>query len=91
MPLSRKTQQFGLSFDDEDILIFGLLDSSDVVITARYLKVGFYNRPSIEGLERTCKSVRDLVATQMMQAGQTIRPFPRHAPKSDPKQRLKCV
>ena len=91
MPLSRKTQKFGLSFDDEDILIFGLLDSSDVVITARYLKVGFYNRPFIEGLERTCKSVRDLVATQMMQAGQTIRPFPRHAPKSDPKQRLKCV
>ena len=82
LPLSRKTQKFGLSFGDEDLVIFGLLDSSEVVMTARYLKVGFYSRPSIEGLERTCKSIRDLVATQMKQAGLSIRPFPRLAPKS---------
>ena len=76
IPLSKKVRKLGLDFDDDDIEIFGLLDSSDVVTTSRYLRVGFYSRPSLEGLERTCKSVRDLVAREMKLAGIRVRPLP---------------
>ena len=75
--LSRKVKKYGVSFDDDHHVVFKLLDSADVVVTARYLKVGFTTRPSIEALDRTCSSVRALVATHMKQAGEKIRLFPK--------------
>lgn len=75
--LARKAAKFGMSFDDEDKLVFELLDSSDVVITARYLRVGLTTRPSMEALDRTCDSVRDLVAIRMKKDGEKIRLFPK--------------
>ena len=37
VPLANRTNKYGLSFDDEDLEIFELLDSANVVINARYL------------------------------------------------------
>jgi HEPN domain-containing protein len=80
VPLSKRTKKFGLSFDDEDLEVFGLLDSSNSVITARYLQTGFSTCASIEALERTCKSIREAISVHMKQAGLPVRAV-RHSKK----------
>jgi len=72
--LANRTMKLGLSFDDEDLEVFGLLDSSNSVITARYLHVGFFTRASIEALDRTCKNIRGLISTEMKASGIPVRP-----------------
>ncbi len=76
--LMHQTKKYGISFDDEDMEIFELLDSANVVINARYLRVDCYSQPSVEGLDKTCSNIRDLVAIQMKANGLPVRSLYKH-------------
>jgi hypothetical protein len=71
--LSRMAGELGLHFDDEDLEVFALTETSDAVMGSRYIKTGFFTLPAIEALHRTCKSLRQSVGTALKQRGDPVR------------------
>ena len=70
--LSKKTLEFGISYDDEDIEVFSIMDA-DAAIRARYLLTGFLVSAAPEALERTCKSLSNSVYSALKEAGVPVR------------------
>lgn len=71
--LSTTAAKLGLFFEDEDKEIFSLMASTDAQLRSRYLQIGFFNWPTIEGLERTCRSLRLSVGEALRSGGIPIR------------------
>jgi hypothetical protein len=46
---------------------------TDAVIEARYIHTGYFQRPSIEALDRTCVSLRDSVGRDLRAKSINVR------------------
>lgn len=71
--LVKKSNEFGLQFDDEDTAVFAFMTETDAVIDSRYLRVGYFTRPTHEALDRTCRSIRQLIGTALKENGYSVR------------------
>jgi HEPN domain-containing protein len=63
----------GLQLDDEDVEVLTLMRETDAVIGSRYIRTGYFQRPTIEALDRTCTSLHINVGKTMLDHG---FPFP---------------
>jgi hypothetical protein len=73
--ISRRAEQEGLQLMDEDKEIFAMMSDTDTVIRSRYLLTGPFRWPTIEALDRTCKSLRESIAAALKTAGRPVRSF----------------
>ncbi len=71
--MTKKAEDLGLLIMDEDREVFALMNNSDVVIRARYIRTGSGTFPTLEALNRTCKSLRESVGTILRKAGIMVR------------------
>lgn len=69
--LAADAEKDGLHFDDEDREVVGLMDQLGT--TLRYIRRGPWTRPSLEALERTCRSFHQSVAEELLKQGHKIR------------------
>lgn len=72
MKLSRKAVKLGISFDDEDIQVFSIMDTNAGIRT-RYLQTGYYQTAAHEALDRTCKSLSNSVYSALKKIGVPVR------------------
>lgn len=72
--MTAEAKRHGLPIMDEDRDVFALMGDTDVVIRARYIRTGSGTFPTIEALERTCRSLRESVGNMMRKAGVMVRP-----------------
>jgi HEPN domain-containing protein len=56
--LRKKSAEFGLEFEEEDLEVIGLMSETDAVIRSRYISTGYFRWPDIAALDRTCNSLR---------------------------------
>ena len=71
--MTKEAEKHGLLIMDEDREVFALMSDSDVVIRSRYIRTGSGNFHTLEGLDRTCKSLRKSVGTILRKAGIMVR------------------
>ena len=67
-----KAEKSGLSLMDEDREVLALM-KGDVLIRARYIRTGFFTFPTLEALDRTCRSLRHGIAKLLQKAGVKVR------------------
>ena len=73
--LARDAENGGLLFDDEDREVVAVMDRLGT--TLRYLQTGPFTRPTLEALERTCKSFHQSVAEELLKQGHKLRYYRR--------------
>ena len=66
-------QGYGLHFGDENVEVLTLMAETDAVIGSRYLQTRHFTRPSIEALNRTCKSLHQSVGEDLKGKGFPVR------------------
>jgi hypothetical protein len=71
--LVKEAEKIGLVPDDEDREVFSIMGDTDTVIEARYIRTGAKTWPTIEGLNRTSKSVRNGVGSLLRGAVVMVR------------------
>jgi hypothetical protein len=71
--LKERSEQLGLVFMDEDVEIFSLMATTDIIIRSRYIRTGSALWPTFEGLERVCQSLRQSIGAEMKQRGVPVR------------------
>jgi hypothetical protein len=71
--LTDRAAQLGLPFMDEDIEIFSLMITTEVIIRSRYLQTGYGRWPTHEGLHRVCKSLHESVGPAIQKRGLVVR------------------
>lgn len=54
-------------FMDEDCVVLGYMEKTDVMLRSRYIRTGYFKRPTNEALERTATSLRETVCTAVHQ------------------------
>ena len=72
--LAKGARSFGFQFDDEDREVLSVIASMNP-IDVRYIKTGFFRRPTHEALDRTCKSFHHSAAEALMGRGIKIRRY----------------
>jgi hypothetical protein len=72
--LAEAAEKAGLHFDDEDREVTTLMDQMGT--TLRYIRKGGFSRPTLEALDRTCKSFHESVADLLKSQGQNVRYYP---------------
>lgn len=80
--LMNRAKELGIDFDDEDVDVLTMMGETDAVIRARYTRTGFFTWPTLEALNRTCKSLRELVSAALKAAGVTTPLIRRRGQKS---------
>jgi HEPN domain-containing protein len=73
--LMRRAGELSVSFDDEDAEVLGVMGETDAVIRSRYVKTGSFTWPTLEALNRTCKSLRGSVHANLKASGVSLRPI----------------
>jgi hypothetical protein len=73
--LAEAARADGLDFADEDNEVIVLIKEMDP-ITLRYIRTGFFTRPALEALDRTCRSFDESVETLLREQGLKTRPLP---------------
>ncbi len=63
----------GLSLADEDEDIASILTEQESIRQSRYIETGYFKRPTLGGLSRTCRSLDESVAAAIRKAGQNVR------------------
>lgn len=71
--LTERARQLGLFFMDEDIQIFSLMITTEVVIRSRYLQTGYGRWPTHEGLHRVCKGLHESIGPAIRSKGLLVR------------------
>jgi len=71
--LKKRAEQLGLLFADEDVEVLSLMATTDAVIRSRYIQTGAYRWPTIEALERTCKSLHESTGQALKNTGIVVR------------------
>jgi hypothetical protein len=71
--LAEEAGRMGLSFDDEDEAVIALIDDTDAIIEARYIRTGPKTWADFGALDRTSKSLRASVGKLLKKAGVQIR------------------
>ena len=64
----------GLDLMDEDMDIAAILTEKESIRRSRYIETGYYQRPGLAGLSRTCRSLDQSVSAAFNDAGMEIRP-----------------
>lgn len=85
--MMNRAKEFGIALDDEDVEVLSLMGETDGVIRARYTRTGAFTWPTLEALNRTCKSLRLSVSAALKKAGvttQLIRSFARPGKRPKP-------
>ncbi|MEO4043436.1 HEPN domain-containing protein [Hoeflea sp. CAU 1731] len=72
LKLAVEAQRYGIQFDEEDMEVFSYMTDTDAVIDSRYLRTGYFNRPTHEALDRTCQSIRQLIGTALKKKGYSV-------------------
>jgi hypothetical protein len=67
--LTERAAELGLEFMDEDREVFSLMSTTDAIIRSRYLQTGFFEWPTLEALNRVCKSLRVSVRDALRKKG----------------------
>jgi hypothetical protein len=70
--LMTRAKELGLPFDDEDVEVLTMMGETDAVIRSRYTRSGFFSWPTLEALNRTCKSLRVSVNAALKKSGVII-------------------
>jgi hypothetical protein len=63
--LTARAEQLGLVFDDEDKEVFATMFEKNIVNRSRYIQTGSGTWPTLEALNRTCKSLRGGVGDKL--------------------------
>jgi len=71
--LTDRASQLGLSYQDEDKEVFSLMGTTDAIIRARYIQIGYFEWPSPDMLFRTCVRLRESVGKNLIAKGKPIR------------------
>jgi len=71
-----RADQLGLELMDEDREILDLMANTDAVIRSRYLLIGAFYWPTIDGLDRVCKSIRVPIGQSFRRKGFPVRHVP---------------
>jgi hypothetical protein len=71
--LTERASELGLFFVDEDLIVFSLMATTDAVIRSRYLQTGYFHWPTLEALDRTCRSLRESVGRELKTVGIPVR------------------
>jgi len=71
--LVKEAEKLGLFVMDEDRDVFSIMEDTNTVIEARYIRTGPKTWPTLEALNRTCKSMRDGVGGLLRGAGVMVR------------------
>jgi hypothetical protein len=71
--LYEKAKELGLVVDDEALQVFSLMATTDAIIRSRYIEIGFVRWPILEALDRTCKSLTQLVGDAFKKSGEPVR------------------
>jgi hypothetical protein len=58
---------------DEDREVLELMEKTDVVAQSRYIRTGFFTKPTLEALARTAKSLADTTRSALKQTGLPVR------------------
>jgi HEPN domain-containing protein len=74
--LAAEAEAHGLTFDDEDRDVLALMADSDVIMRARYIRTGAGTFHTLEGLELTCKRLRETVGALLRKAKVPVRVSP---------------
>lgn len=73
--LAKAAEKAGLHFDDEDRDVITLMDRMGI-LTLRYIRTGAFTRPTLEALDRTCKSFHRSTADLLRSQGHKVRIYP---------------
>jgi HEPN domain-containing protein len=71
--LATEAEGHGLTINDEDRDVLALMADSDVIMRARYIRTGSGTFHTLEGLERTCRSLRETVGALLRKAKVPVR------------------
>jgi len=71
--LADEAEAHGLPYMEEDRHIFRLMAETDAVIRSRYHRTGAFYWPTTDGLDRTCKSIREPIGKALKNAGHPAR------------------
>jgi hypothetical protein len=59
--------------DDEDKEVAEILTEQESIRRSRYIETGFFTRPSLAALSRTCRSLDESVSAALAAAGHKVR------------------
>lgn len=63
----------GLSLVEEDMEIAAILTEKEAIRRSRYIETGYYQRPGLAALSRTCRGLDQSVSAALRDAGMTIQ------------------
>lgn len=56
--MRKRAVELGFDFRHEDLVVLAYMEQTPVVMNARYISTGYFQRPSNDALERTATSLR---------------------------------
>jgi hypothetical protein len=65
----------GLSILDEDMAIATILTEQESIRRSRYIETGYYQKPTLAALSRTCRSLDEAVGTALKNEGIGLQPM----------------
>jgi len=71
--LGHRAVEAGLVLLDEDVEVLRLMEHTDIVIRARYIRTGYFSMPTLGVVDRTCQSLRGSVAEAIRKSGTFVR------------------
>ena len=71
--ITKRTEELGLSFTEEDREVFAIMGDTDAVIRSRYIRTGPFTWPTFEALNATCENLRGSVGAALKKAGVNVR------------------
>jgi hypothetical protein len=63
----------GLSLGEEEIDIAAILTEKESIRRSRYIETGYYQRPGLAALSRTCRGLDQSVSAALRDAGTSIQ------------------
>lgn len=63
----------GLDLMDEDMDIAAILTEKEAIRRSRYIETGYYQRPGLAALSRTCQNLDQSVSAALRDAGMSIQ------------------
>lgn len=57
--IRERASVLNFQFMDEDLIVLGYMERTDVVMKSRYIRTGCFESPTVESLERTASSLRE--------------------------------
>jgi HEPN domain-containing protein len=63
----------GLSLVEEDMDIAAILTEKESIRRSRYIETGYYQRPGLAALSRSCRGLDQSISTRLRDAGMSIQ------------------